>query len=102
MGAPSQLPQFQGGGTPFQLLQTAWASLLNVLLKNPSLQSCLITGVPLVNGVSVINHRLGRTMQGWRLADINGAASIYRSAPLNDLTLTLTSNAAVVVNLEVF
>lgn len=99
----SQLTTFQGSGDQMlQLLQDDWSTKINPLLKNPSLQCRLIKGVLLANGTTVINHLLGRTQQGWRLVDIDGAATIYRSAALNALTLTLTSNAAVTVSLEVF
>lgn len=96
------LPQFQSTDQVLQLMQSKWASEINPVLSNPSLQSILLKDVSLINGVTVVNHRLGRNLQGWRIADINGAAQIYRSAPKNALTLTLTSNAAVTVTLEVF
>ena len=79
-----------------------WASQLNPVLANPMNSVSIIKGVSLVNGQTVINHLLGRQMQGWFLTDVNGAATIYRSAPMNNLTLTLTSNAAVTVNIGVF
>lgn len=41
-------------------------------------------------------------MQGWFLVDIQGPATIYSSAPFNNLTLTLTSNTAVTVSIGVF
>ena len=96
------LPQFQSDDRDFQLMQSAWATQLNPMLANPSLQCILLKDVVLANGSNVINHKLGRKPQGWRIVDINGAATIYRSAALNNLTLTLTSNAAVTVSLEVF
>lgn len=99
---PSQLPQFQTDDRDFQMMQNAWASLLNPLLRNPSLQAVLVKDQDLINGVTVINHRLGRMPQGWRIVDIDGAAQIYRSAEMTDLTLTLTSDAAVTVSLEIF
>ena len=48
------------------------------------------------------NHGLQQTMQGWMITDINAAATVYRSQPLNDKTLTLTSSAACTVDLVVF
>lgn len=83
-------------------MQTGWSSMLNSLLKNPVCIGNLIPGIALISGDTVINHRLGRKMQGWIVSDITGAASIYRSKPLNDKTLTLTSNAIVTVSLYVF
>lgn len=96
------LPQFQNDDKDFQLLQSSWGSILNTLLKNPSLDNVLLKGISLGVGATVINHKLGRIPQGWRIVDIDGAATVYRSAAFNNLTLTLTSDAAVTVSLEVF
>lgn len=84
------------------LMQTQWATQLNPLLKNQLTQGILLTNIPIINGVTVINHLLSRNQIGYIITDINAAASIYRSAPLNDKTLTLTSNAAAVISLWVF
>lgn len=96
------LPQFQDNNQAFQLMQSAWSSQLNPVLTNPSLQTQLIKNITLSVGTNVINHKLSRQQQGWRVVDITGAAQIYRSAPLNATTLTLTSDAAVTIALEVF
>lgn len=84
------------------LLQDRWASIINPFLANPLNNQSILKNVALKNGVTVINHLLGQVQQGWFITDINGAAQIYRSAPFNNLTLTLTSNAAVTVSLGVF
>ena len=83
-------------------MQTKWASILNPLIKSPLNNVFILENVVLNNGVTTINHLLGRTQQGWFLTDINGAATIYRSQPFNSLTLTLTSNAAVTISIGVF
>lgn len=87
---------------PFPQMLTKWSSTLNPLIKNPLNNVTILNNVSLINGVTVINHLLGQMQQGWFLVDIDGAATIYRSAPLNDLTLTLTSDASVVVSIGVF
>ena len=87
---------------PLDLMQTKWASILNPLIKSPLNNVFILENVVLNNGVTTINHLLGRTQQGWFLTDINGAATIYRSQPFNSLTLTLTSNAAVTISIGVF
>ena len=96
------LPIFKDPNQNLMLMQTKWAGQLNPVLSNPSVSPLLLSGVRLANGVTVINHMLTYKMRGWRIVDIDGAATIYRSAPLNALTLTLTSSAAVNVSLEVF
>jgi hypothetical protein len=84
-----------------QQTQTQWSALLNPVLVNILLNGHLIKA-HLINGVTVVNHGLGSNMNGWIISDQDGAAQIYRSQPLNDKTLTLTSNAAVNVALWVF
>ncbi len=83
-------------------MQTKWKSILDPLLANPINGMSILKDVKLINGVTVINHLLQKQQQGWVILDINGAATIFRSQPFNDLTLTLTSNADVIVNLGVF
>lgn len=96
------LPYFQTDSKDFSLMQTNWAALINPVLANPLSKGLLLFNLSLLNGTTTINHMLGRLMQGWIISDIQGVASIYRSQPFNDKTLTLTSNAAVKVNLYVF
>lgn len=84
------------------LANPIWAATLNPVLAAPQNNSNIIKGVLLVDGVNIINHGLGRTLTGWIVTDQDGPAQLYRSAPLNNTTLTLTSSASVVVNLEVF
>lgn len=79
-----------------------WAQALNPLLSNPRAGSKILQKINLINGVTIIPHRLGRMQQGWSITDINGAATIFRSAPFNSTNLTLTSDAVVTVNIEVF
>lgn len=92
------LPQ----GLSLNMMANRWASYLDPLLKNPMSSGVYVKDVALANGVTVINHKLGRLPQGWILIDIQGVATVYRSAAFNDLTLTLTSSAAVTASLYVF
>lgn len=93
---------FKDDNKSFMLFQTKLAAQVNPVLGNPLNHASVLQNVALQSGVNVINHLLGRQMNGWFLTDKQGAAEIYRSAPLNGLTLTLTSNAAVTVNIGVF
>lgn len=86
----------------WSLANPIWAAALNPIVTNAILSGNSINNVALKNGVTVINHGLGRDMQGWFITDINGAANVFRSAPMNSLTLTLTSSAAVTANLWVY
>lgn len=84
------------------LMQTTWSAELNPFIKNPLNNVSILRDVKLNNGVTVINHLLGKLQQGWFLVDQDAKASVYRSAPLNALTLTLTSDSIVTVNIGVF
>ncbi len=96
------LPQYQNDDKDFQMMQSGWSQILNPVLANPSLKNLILKNIVLLAGDNVINHLLGRTMQGWRIADINAAVTPYRSAPFNDITLTLNASAPCTVTLEVF
>lgn len=89
----------------WSIAQDRWASQLNPLLANPANNSIILPDVLLANGTTIVNHRLGRKLQGWKIVRQRGAASIYDQQDSNqtpDLTLVLVSNAAISVNLEVF
>lgn len=84
------------------LMQTKWASQLNPVLANPATNASILKNVPLIAGINVINHLLGETLQGWIVTDINATCTIFRSAPKNDLTLTLTVSAPAIADILVF
>jgi hypothetical protein len=84
------------------LFQSKLKSTLDPLLSNLLTQGILLTNVDLASGATTINHLLGRKMVGYVVTDLDADASIYRSQPLNDKTLTLTSSAACTVSLWVF
>jgi hypothetical protein len=86
----------------WDLANKIWAATLNPYLSNPFNQMKIIPNIQLINGETTIQHGLGAQMNGWVIVDVQGAATIYRSAPLNGLSLTLTSNAKVLVSLGVF
>lgn len=72
------------------------------MLLNPLNSVTILKNVPLNNGITIINHLLGRMQQGWFLVDVDGAATVYRSSAFNNTVLTLTSNAAVNCSIGVF
>lgn len=86
-------------------MQTTWAQALNPIISNEILQGQLLTQENLINGTTIVNHRLGRKLIGWFVVGITGAATIYDNQAANQtpqLTLSLTSNAAVTANIWVF
>lgn len=98
----ASLPIFQDSNKNFMLHQTQWKAAITPVLTNYLNQGQLIQDISLINGTIKINHGLGRQMIGFIQTDITAPATYYRSAPLNDLTLSLTSNAASTISLWVF
>ena len=87
---------------PWDMAKNKWASELNPVLANPMTNMRVLQNVSLTAGTNVINHGLGQAQQGWILTDIQGAATVYRTAPFNSTTLSLHSSASVIVNIGVF
>lgn len=96
------LPIFNSLSKELSLLQTGWSALIDPIIGRAQNKSNILQNIVLISGTNVINHLLGRKMQGWSIVDINSAAQVYRSVPFNDLTLTLISDAITTVNIEVF
>lgn len=83
-------------------MQVRWASIIDPVVSNVLLNGRLIENQDLGVGSNVINHKLGRKQRGYIIADQDGIANIYRSMPLDGLTLTLTSDANVTVSIWCF
>jgi hypothetical protein len=88
----------------WNLANPLWAATLNPVIANPILSGLEIKNVVLnpVTGITIINHNLGRNMQGWFVTDINASVTVYRSQPFNNKTLTLTSSGGATINLWVY
>jgi hypothetical protein len=87
------------------MMANTWATALDPVIANPLVQGQLLTNVALANGTTIVNHKLGRKLIGWLIVGINGAATVYDNQASNQmpqLTLSLTSNAAVTANIWVF
>lgn len=99
------LPIFQTESRDLGMLQTKWASILNPIVNAQQNKSIILENVSLINGITKVNHLLGRKLQGWKIVRQRASASIYDTQDSNstpELTLSLVSNAAVVVDIEVF
>lgn len=79
-----------------------WAQSLNPFLANPFNSMSIISNYSFKAGTNILNHGLGHMMKGWVIIDPQGSGNLYRSAPLNSLTLTLTSNADFICSIGVF
>lgn len=87
------------------LMQTQWASQLDPLIKNPLNSSSVLQKVSLAAGTNVINHLLGKPLQGWYITRQRAAASFHDLQDTNQtpqLTLVLFASAPVVVDIGVF
>ena len=101
----SRVTQVQTGDRNTNQLQTNINSALAPLLQNPLLTGQVLNSVTLVAGVNIINHGLGRPLLGWVLTRQRGLSDIYDAQDANTqpaLTLALSANFAVVVDLYVF
>ena len=82
--------------------QKRWKSQLDPVLANAIFQGQQLPSQALKVGDNVINHKLGRMMQGWFIVDVDNASTIYRSQPLNATLLTLNASAACNVSIWVY
>lgn len=88
---------------PWDLAQTRWPSILNPIIAVPFLSGIQIANIVLVATTPLaINHLLQRMPQGWFLTDNTANAVVWRSSPLNDLTITLESSANTTISFWVF
>lgn len=96
------MPKQLSSSLDWNLANNIWAQTLNPVLANPLNSAQLLLNISLIAGNNIINHGLGRLMQGWFLTDIQGVSAIYRSMPYNATTISLTSSAPVVCSIGVF
>lgn len=86
-------------------MQDKWASLINPFLGNPTNDSLILKNVSLVSGTNVVNHRLGRVLQGWKPTRVRASATFYDLQDTNQtpqLTLVLVASAPAIIDIEVF
>lgn len=85
-------------------MQTTWAQQLDPVIANLLVNGQLLKGVELINGTTVVNHRLGRNLQGWFLSAPKGAATVFQASqqPNPTLTLTVVSDAAITTDMWVY
>lgn len=101
------LTQFQDDDRTFQLMQNSWATRLNPLLANPMNACVILKNISLLSASNpnVVNHKLGKGLQGWFIVGQNAQANLWDSQASNQtpqLTLNLNTSADVIVTLAVF
>lgn len=87
-------------------MQTQWSKDLNPVLANALVNGRLVRNQMLGTGNNVVNHGLGRNLQGWFVTRLRGSFSqIYDTQDSNtmpSLTLNLNASAPVSVDLWVY
>lgn len=87
-------------------MQSRWASILNPVIANPLVNGFVLNDITLLSsGPNVINHKLGRKLQGWIIVGVNAQVFIYDAQATNQtpaLTLVLFTSSDCKVNLYVF
>jgi hypothetical protein len=99
------LPIFKDDNKNLMLVQTNWSTQLDPVINQPLSSGVLLKNIQLKMGSNQINHLLQKRLTGWFIVRQRGAASVYDTQDTNmfqDLTLLLTSTAAVSVDLMVF
>lgn len=87
----------------WELANPKWAASLNPLLANPLVNGNLIENIHVGSGNNVINHSLGRKMQGYVVIR-NSANVTFYDADSSQPTLTfiLVASGAATISLYVF
>jgi hypothetical protein len=100
------LPSFNTQIVELSLMQSAWATQLDPILAQPLSKANKLTNISLVSGDNVINHKLGRKLQGWLVIGMhNSFVQLYDKQTtnnMNDLTLILNSSGTGLIDLLVF
>lgn len=90
---------------PWELANPRWASELNPIVENPLVNGQLLTGIKITTGANVINHGLGRKLQGY-IVVMNSASATYWDSQLTNqmaqLTLILNASGPATISLYVF
>jgi hypothetical protein len=87
---------------PWETANPILAQLINPFIANPTNNIQIISNYSFKTGTNILNHGLGRLMIGWFIIDPQGLGTLYRSAPLNSLTITLTSSDDFTSSIGVF
>lgn len=86
-------------------IQNNIISNLNQIIRDPKTNGVYLNEVALVTGDNIINHTLGRDLQGWILVRVRSLATICDHQDINpnpSKTLILEASTNVVVDLFVF
>lgn len=98
----SKLPQ----QLDVNMMANRWATIIDPIIANPLNNGLILKNISLKTGNNVINHKLGRKLQGWYTVRVrNNAVTLYDTQDANQtpqLTLSLNASADCVIDLAVF
>lgn len=99
-----RLPRIRTTNSELNRIQENVATGLNFIQLSPLTGSISrIENIVLETGIPQdVAHKLGRQPQGWIITDANGPASVFRSGPMNTLTVTLEASANVTISVLFF
>lgn len=90
----------------WDMASNRWSAMIEPIINNPRNSSTTIKNIVLATGLNIIDHRLGRPLQGWSPSRIRGVqVMLYDNQDANQtpqLTLALVSSADVSIDLEVW
>lgn len=90
---------------PWELANPKWAAALNPVIGNPLMSGNRLTNISVASGANVINHKLGRTLQGYLVVLNSASVTFYDSQASNqtpELTLILNASGTATISLYVF
>lgn len=90
---------------PLDMMQTKWASIIEPIISKPANNGVILKDLTLTAGTNVINHKLGRKLEGWNPTRVRADATFYDLQDDNStpqLTLILVASADVIIDLMVF
>ena len=90
---------------PWPLANPKWASEINPILANPVVNGSILSGIKVISGKNVINHKLGQTLQGYLVILNSANVTFYDGQESNqtpNLTLVLYASGSATISLYVF
>lgn len=98
------LPQFYSTIEILNKLQSKWAATLDPIVDNKATAPVILEGV-ILSSSSVVNHTLGRKLQGWHVIRQRGSGTIYDRQDINlspEKTLLLSASSGMSVDILCF
>jgi hypothetical protein len=99
------LARVQTDSREINQIQSNIATILNPIQANPMSSGIIVDGIVLASGSNVIQHTLGRILQGYIVILKSANVTIYDSQSTNatpNLTLVLVSSGAATISLYLF